>query len=120
MPYSRAFKPNFFLNQSHRERNLKLEIDTKRKAILDQGGHLLVCGGPGSGKTTIALLKARVRCRSLLPGQNVLFLSFSRAAVRQILQRCKSVLTAQERQLIEVKTYHAFCLEHFEVAWKTY
>jgi len=91
--------------------NLKLEIDTKRRAILDQSGHLLVCGGPGSGKTTIALLKAKVRCRSLLPGQNVLFLSFSRAAVRQILQRCKTVLTTQERQLIEVKTYHAFCLE---------
>jgi DNA helicase-2/ATP-dependent DNA helicase PcrA len=91
-----------------------LNVDKKRRAILDQAGHLLVCGGPGSGKTTIALLKARERCPSLKPGQRVLFLSFSRAAVRQIVERCKSVLTSEERRLIDVKTYHAFCMEILE------
>ena len=30
----------------------------KQKAILAQNDHLLVTGGPGSGKTTIAILKA--------------------------------------------------------------
>lgn len=42
-------------------------------------------GGPGSGKTTIALLKAQKRIPDLKPGQEILFLSFSRAAVRQVL-----------------------------------
>jgi DNA helicase-2/ATP-dependent DNA helicase PcrA len=90
---------------------LKLEINDRRRAILNQAGHMLVCGGPGSGKTTIALLKAKERCPSLAPGQGVLFLSFSRAAVRQVLGRCKSILSPSEQRLIDVKTYHAFCME---------
>lgn len=90
---------------------LKLELCEKRKAILAQDGHLLVCGGPGSGKTTIALLKAKRLVPDLAPGQEILFLSFSRAAVRQILTRCRSVLTAAERRVIKVQTYHSFCLD---------
>jgi DNA helicase-2/ATP-dependent DNA helicase PcrA len=90
---------------------LKIELDQTRKDIISTQGHLLVTGGPGSGKTTIALLKAQERCRALLPGQEILFLSFSRAAVRQILVRCKDILRPAERRLIQVKTYHLFCLE---------
>ena len=91
--------------------DLKLELCDKRKAILAQDGHLLVCGGPGSGKTTIALLKAQRLVPHLCPGQEVLFLSFSRAAVRQIVTRCRSILTSAERRVIKVQTYHSFCLD---------
>ncbi len=90
------------------------ELCDKRKAIIAQDGHLLVLGGPGSGKTTIALLKAKELCARLAPGQEVLFLSFSRAAVRQILGRCEDVLTRNERTLLTVKTYHSFCIETLE------
>lgn len=68
-------------------------------------------GGPGSGKTTIALLKAKKVISTMAPGQEVLFLSFSRAAVRQVLARCRSILSRDERRVIEVQTYHSFCLE---------
>ena len=88
-----------------------LVLCEKRKAILEQTGHILVTGGPGCGKTTIALLKARERCRSLKPGQAVLFLSFSRAAVQQILTKGATLLTRKERVLIHVQTYHSFCIE---------
>ena len=81
-----------------------LVLCEKRKAILEQTGHILVTGGPGCGKTTIALLKARERCRSLKPGQAVLFLSFSRAAVQQILTKGATLLTRKERVLIHVQT----------------
>lgn len=90
---------------------MKIKLEKKHKDIIDASGHLLVTGGPGSGKTTIALLKAKERCRSLEPGQEILFLSFSRAAVKQILMRCKDILSATQRKLIQVKTYHLFCLE---------
>ena len=90
---------------------MKLTLEQKHKDIIAAPGHLLVTGGPGSGKTTIALLKAQERCRTLHPGQEVLFLSFSRAAVRQVLIRCKDILKPEERKLIQVKTYHSFCLE---------
>lgn len=79
--------------------------------ILNQPGHLLVTGGPGSGKTTIALLKARHRTKTMLPGEEILFLSFSRAAVHQILKKSRAFLTAAERSLIRVQTYHSFCIE---------
>lgn len=90
---------------------VKLVLDTKRQEILKASGHLLVLGGPGAGKTTIALLKAQRRCPSLQPGQEILFLSFSRAAVRQIVNNTKHVLTAAEQRLIQVQTYHSFCLD---------
>jgi DNA helicase-2/ATP-dependent DNA helicase PcrA len=92
----------------------QFDLCEKRKAIIAQDGHLLVLGGPGSGKTTIALLKAKQLCACLAPGQEILFLSFSRAAVRQILDRCKHVLTRKERALLTVKTYHSFCIETLE------
>ncbi len=90
---------------------MKLELCDKRKSIIAQDGSLLVLGGPGSGKTTIALLKAQQRTASLKPGQKVLFLSFSRAAIRQVLLRCKGILTSSERRAVAVQTYHAFCME---------
>lgn len=88
-----------------------LQQSDKRDAIMAAPGHLLVTGGPGSGKTTIALLKAKGLIETLRPGQEVLFLSFSRAAVRQVLTRCKTILGKKERQCIEVQTYHSFCME---------
>lgn len=84
--------------------------DTAQHA-LEADGPILVLGGPGSGKTTLSLLKARRLISRLAPGQEVLFLSFSRAAVHQVVVRCKDVLRADERRLIAVKTYHAFCME---------
>lgn len=80
-------------------------------SALEADGPVLVTGGPGSGKTTLALLKAQRQIASLEPGQEVLFLSFSRAAVRQVLLRCKDILTAGERRQIAVRTYHAFCMD---------
>lgn len=80
-------------------------------SALKADGHVLVTGGPGSGKTTLALLKAQRHIASLEPGQEVLFLSFSRAAVRQVLMRCQDILTAGERRQITVRTYHAFCMD---------
>lgn len=72
---------------------------------------MLILGGPGSGKTTLSILKTKRSIPSLQPGQQVLFLSFSRAAVQQVLTRCKDALTPDERRRIDVKTYHAFAME---------
>ena len=90
----------------------RFEICDKRRAILDGSGHMLVVGGPGSGKTTIALLKARrAVIERLRPEQSVLFLSFSNAAIRRILESGASILTNETGRLVEIRTYHSFAWE---------
>lgn len=84
-------------------------ICAKRQSVIDEQGHALVIGGPGSGKTTLALFKSKGILEKLAPGQSILFLSFSRAAVQQILKRCREILTKEEIKRIDVRTYHSFC-----------
>ncbi|MBH5129510.1 MULTISPECIES: ATP-dependent helicase [unclassified Streptomyces] len=88
-----------------------MELDGLRRAILASTGHVLIEGGPGCGKTTIALLKALDTLDSLEAGQRVLFLSFSRAAVRQITDRMGGLFGPSARTRLEVRTFHAFFLE---------
>ena len=84
----------------------------KRQSILDEKESLLVTGGPGSGKTTIALYKAKKFINeSQDVSQKVLFLSFSKSAVSQILQRSQDLLSKEERRRIDIRTYHSFFLE---------
>ena len=84
----------------------------KRQEVLDAQEHVLVLGGPGSGKTTIALRKAVRRIEEgLLPGQSVLFLSFSRAAVVRIAQASKAGVPKEKRGQLSIQTFHSFCWE---------
>lgn len=88
-----------------------MELDDTRRAILEAAGHLLIEGGPGSGKTTIALLKAARTLETLEPEQRVVFLSFSRAAVRQISDRVAEHLPRTVRDRLEIRTFHAFFMD---------
>ncbi len=88
-----------------------MDIDDTRRDILRADGHLLIEGGPGSGKTTIALLKAARTLESLEGEQRVVFLSFSRAAVRQISDRVGAHLPWALRDRLEIRTFHAFFMD---------
>ena len=89
-----------------------IEICPDRKRLLDCEGHALVIGGPGSGKTTIALKKAVKRIdEGLAPGQSVLFLSFSRAAVARIGEASKTEVAKNQRGLLDIQTFHSFFWE---------
>jgi DNA helicase-2/ATP-dependent DNA helicase PcrA len=88
-----------------------VDLTKTQRDILQAVGHQLVTGGPGSGKTTVSILKAaKIACDELKPGQNILFLSFARATVSRVLEAIdeESVITREERRLIEVDTYHSF------------
>jgi superfamily I DNA/RNA helicase len=86
-----------------------MNICPERQKLLDCNGDAVVVGGPGSGKTTIALKKAVVRIQAgLSPGQGVLFLSFSRNAVARILQVARLELSREGRVLLNVSTFPAF------------
>ncbi len=90
---------------------MTFDLGENRRAVIREPGHALVLGGPGAGKTTLAILKAQAHMASVKPGQTILFLSFSKAAVQQILSRCRGVLENDELRQIEVRTYHSFCWE---------
>lgn len=86
-----------------------MEVCDLRQQLLDCVGHALVIGGPGSGKTTIALKKAVVRIgRGLSPGQSVLFLSFSRAAVARVGEATRLEVPKAQRGMLSMQTFHSF------------
>lgn len=91
---------------------MALVICSQRQSVLDAQGPVLVTGEPGSGKTTIALAKAqRVLEAGLSPGQSVLFLSFSRAAVARVVEASKTQLPKSLRSSLSIQTFHSFFWE---------
>jgi ATP-dependent DNA helicase UvrD/PcrA len=92
-------------------RTILFDLSDKKKGILAHDGHLLVKGGPGSGKTTISILKADMLVSAALrPGQKVLFLSFARATVARVVEALDSHSQnrTRTRSRVDVDTYHAF------------
>jgi len=86
-----------------------IQLDDRHKTILETTRHALVLGGAGSGKTTLALLKALDRIdKGLRPGEGILFLSFSRAAVARIAEAAKDKLTVVQRSALSIQTFHSF------------
>jgi DNA helicase-2/ATP-dependent DNA helicase PcrA len=88
-----------------------VDLTEAQTEVIRVGGHQLVTGGPGSGKTTVSILKAAKIARGALqPGQRILFLSFARATVSRVLEAIdeESAITREERHRIEVDTYHSF------------
>lgn len=85
-------------------------ICEKRKLVLRYHGHILVEGGPGAGKTTLALLKAHsIFQQGLLnKNQKILFLSFARATISRIDEQAKILLNNMDRKVLEINTYHGF------------
>ncbi|WP_346238680.1 UvrD-helicase domain-containing protein [Niabella insulamsoli] len=88
-----------------------IKIDERRSDILSANGHLLIEGGPGSGKTTIALLKAMrlIDEGKISRNQKILFLSFARATVSRVEEQAAHLLASDHKRKIEVNTYHGFC-----------
>lgn len=86
------------------------ELTENRKKLLESIEHLLVLGGPGSGKTTIALLKAQkeILNSSLKPKQRILFLSFARSTIARVIQQAKQIITNEQLKEIRIETYHGF------------
>lgn len=89
-------------------------LDKKRLSILEEESDILIIGGPGSGKTTISILKAfnNIEMQKLNRGQKVLFLSFSRNAKARILESSRKFEEHKKySSAMEVMTFHGFFLE---------
>lgn len=86
------------------------EWTPQKRAFLGSTRHVLAMGGPGSGKTHVALVKARdeIRTGKLKPGQRILFLSFARPTVARIIEKAKELISADELKVVDINTYHGF------------
>jgi DNA helicase II / ATP-dependent DNA helicase PcrA len=88
-----------------------VDLTEVQKEVLQAEGHQLVTGGPGSGKTTVSILKAaKIARESLNSGQRILFLSFARATVSRVFEAIdqERSIAGEEKRRIEVDTYHSF------------
>ena len=88
-----------------------MKLTEEQLEVMASEGHLLVSGGPGSGKTTISILKAaQIAELELRPQQKVLFLSFARPTVARIIEAIEHEhdLPRDQKARIAVDTYHAF------------
>ncbi len=88
-----------------------LDLSDEGKAIIAHTGHLLIRGGPGSGKTTISIVKAEsLVATALNGGQQVLFLSFARATVARVMEALTELTKGkgEVRRRVDIDTYHAF------------
>jgi DNA helicase-2/ATP-dependent DNA helicase PcrA len=89
---------------------MTLELCDDRRRLLTTGGHILVRGGAGSGKTTISLAKAsaELRTHSLGPDGKALFLSFARATVARVAEQALGGIPPEHARRVEINTYHGF------------
>jgi len=88
-----------------------MELSEKQLEVMDSDGHLLITGGPGSGKTTVSIFKAaQIAEHTLLAEQRVLFLSFARASVSRVMEAIEAEKSIPQdlKRRIEVETYHSF------------
>ncbi|MDQ0470061.1 UvrD-helicase domain-containing protein [Labrys wisconsinensis] len=89
---------------------MALQLCDQRRRLLGTDGNILVRGGAGSGKTTIALAKA---CADLTAGKlgttgKALFLSFARATVARVAEQATATIPREQMSRIEINTYHGF------------
>lgn len=90
-----------------------IELLGDRIEILNNAGNMLIMGGPGSGKTTIGLLKASfiLESKMIKPYQKILFLSFANATISRIRENLDSVINAKNHNQLYITTYHSFAWE---------
>jgi len=89
------------------------ELTSQQRAAYDANElRALVLGGPGSGKTTVALLKARRLLEESEDGSlaRVLFLTFSRSATTELTKRMPDAVSGPLGARIDITTFHSFAL----------
>lgn len=93
------------------KKGIDLNLTETQSKVLDTEGNILITGGPGSGKTTVSILKAaQIADKNLMPEQKVLFLSFARSTVSRVTEAIlfEKTLSKDVKKKIQVETYHSF------------
>ena len=90
-----------------------LDDEQRRLAELRMSGLLLVKGGAGTGKTAVAIhrLLNLVRQPVLFGPRRVLYLCYNAVLARAIGQLVDALCAGKRPEGIEIRTFHAWCLD---------
>lgn len=78
----------------------------QRAAALNDGGHLLVLAGAGTGKTTTLCARVAALVDRGVPAERILLLTFTRRAAREMLQRAQALTGGGTRRVLG-GTFHS-------------
>lgn len=83
--------------------------DAQRRAVAHHAGPLLVCAGPGSGKTaTLTLRIARLIANGSDP-RTILAVTFTTKAARAMRDRVAGIVGPETAALLTIGTFHGLC-----------
>lgn len=86
-------------------------LDHQRDAASHVGRHARLLAGPGTGKTlTLTRRVAYLVAERGIPSNQILAVTFTRAAAFELRNRIADILTVQQGELPRVSTLHAFAL----------
>lgn len=81
---------------------------TQQQAVTHEGSHLLICAGPGTGKTHTLIQRMIFRLKKIPPPQKILALTFTHKAAQEMRERLPHPRFASR---VFLGTFHQFCLQ---------
>ena len=91
---------------------VQFEATDEQQSVIDTHQSVLVVAGPGTGKTRTAIEKAHHAVNGMPDDslQQVLFLSFSNAAIRRLAEAAGAQVRGRRRRRMRLWTYHSCAL----------
>ncbi|QTA38439.1 ATP-dependent helicase [Thermosipho ferrireducens] len=90
------------------EKFLDLLDSEQQEAVINSTGKVLVIAGPGSGKTRVITYKIAYLIRSGIKPHEIMLVTFTKAAAREMIQRAKNV-SHSTLDGITAGTFHHIC-----------
>lgn len=85
-------------------------LNEQQRQVVESEGNILVCAGPGSGKTHTVTTKVAYTL-SRHPSARILMTTFSRDAAREMRERVGKLVPAAYQRQLTIGTFHALCLQ---------